>query len=71
MTNKLNQLLTTAEAAAYINVTERQLTTSRDRGFLINKTSPKHIKNGRFVYYYLTELEFWLDMPELPRKKMV
>ena len=57
LVTKRNDLLTTAEAAAYVGLSPRTLERYRVTG-----EGPTYLKVGRRVLYRRTDLDKWLDM---------
>ena len=51
-----NELLTTTQAAAYVNMSPRTLERYRVTG-----EGPKYLKLGRLVFYRQGDLDEWLD----------
>lgn len=56
-----NELLTTKEAALYLDMKYKTLNDSRVRERLKGRKSPPHYKKGRFVFYKKKDLDAWLE----------
>ncbi len=65
-----DKLLTTKEAAVYLDVNYRSLLDSRLRDSLSGRKPPEHVKKGRFVFYKLKELDDWLKNKKPTERKL-
>jgi len=57
----MKKILNSLEAAKYLGVASTTLRNSRCTGTLCSVQSPEYFKRGRRCYYYLIDLDNWLD----------
>jgi hypothetical protein len=58
-------IMTTAEAADYLNITLSKLAHSRINKTLFDAPAPEYIRNGRYIRYERKSLDRWIA--SLPR----
>jgi hypothetical protein len=65
----INQLITSREAAALLNIADTTLRISRTTGKLFGVATPKYIKLGRNVRYKRETLDHWFAQFEAEAEK--